>query len=773
MKFVAFLAWLVTFGVIVFLVIQPVSLNTHFVTAMIVIIVIAVLKMFDRRGVLRAIVLALGAAVVLRYVYWRTTSTIPPVTELTNFVPGILLYLAEMYSVLMLFLALFTIADPFDRPRRALSQDDVRPTVDVFVPSLNEGAQFLATTLSAAKQLDYPSDRLAVYLLDDGGTDERREAADPAVAEAARNRRKELQALAHKLGVKYLTRGANINAKAGNLNNGLAHSCGEFVVVFDADHAPARDFLNETLGHFADDERLFLVQTPHFFINPDPLEHNLETWNRMPSENEMFYGVIQKGLDKWNASFFCGSAAVLRRSALEEIGGFAGTSVTEDAETSLELHARGWNSAYVERPMIAGLQPETFANFIGQRSRWCQGMTQILMLRNPLLRPGLSVAQRLSYLSSMCYWLFPLARTIFLFAPLCYLFFGLSIFEASGAEFAGYTITYLAVNVLLQNYLWSGVRWPFISELYETIQSVYLVRALGSVLVSPKRPTFRVTAKGETNRASRISELGAPFYVIFFLLAAGVVAMGWRVVAQPSNADIALVVGGWNLFNLLLMGAALGVVAERRQLRTSQRVAIERPAEIIFGDRVIPARIDDVSITGARILVPANGIRQVRPGDDVVMRFKPAAPLASNELPLTVRSVLRDDAGMALGAEFAVADPKQYALVADLVFADSQEWVRFQAARREGIGVVRGTVEFVQLSLYQTVRGLSYLLTSSAPKGAAEVGGEEERTAPIQRGARVTRFPGADPSAVVTTGNPPAIVAGSAVTRSLNPAVDR
>jgi len=104
----------------------------------------------------------------------------------------------------------------------------------------------------------------------------------------------------------------------------MANSNGDLIAVFDADHAPARDFLKETVGFYAENKRLFLVQTPHFFLNPDPLERNLRTFERMPSENEMFYGIIQRGLDKWNAAFFCGSAALLNRTALNETGGFSG-----------------------------------------------------------------------------------------------------------------------------------------------------------------------------------------------------------------------------------------------------------------------------------------------------------------------------------------------------------------------------------------------------------------------------------------------------------------
>jgi cellulose synthase/poly-beta-1,6-N-acetylglucosamine synthase-like glycosyltransferase len=163
----------------------------------------------------------------------------------------------------------------------------------------------------------------------------------------------------------------------------------------------------------------------------------------MPSENEMFYGIIQRGLDRWNAAFFCGSAALLRREALATNNGFSGKSITEDCETAIELHSRGWNSIYIDKPLVAGLQPVTFASFIGQRTRWAQGMMQILLFSFPLFKSGLSLPQRLCYLSSTLFWLFPLPRMIFLFAPFFYLFLDLQIFTASAGEFAAYTLTYV------------------------------------------------------------------------------------------------------------------------------------------------------------------------------------------------------------------------------------------------------------------------------------------------------------------------------------------
>src|SRR5690606_14306342 len=164
--------------------------------------------------------------------------------------------------------------------------------------------------------MHHPSDKRKIYLLDDGGTDEKRIASPEAV-----QRSELLQEMCRSLGVNYLTRRANKNAKAGNLNAALQHTEGDLVAIFDADHAPTKDFLQHTVGYFTKNPNRVFVQAPHFFINPDPLGLSLNTFDRRASENEMFYGIVQRGLDRWGASVFCGSAALLRRSALEQVVG--------------------------------------------------------------------------------------------------------------------------------------------------------------------------------------------------------------------------------------------------------------------------------------------------------------------------------------------------------------------------------------------------------------------------------------------------------------------
>jgi cellulose synthase (UDP-forming) len=695
---------------IVVVITLPINLQTQLIASITVVTLMAVIKILRGQEMWRLIALAFGTSVVLRYVYWRTTSTLPPINQLENFIPGFLLYLAEMYSVAMLALSLFVVAKPLPhRPSRAASQTKF-PKVDVFVPTYNEDSALLANTLAAAKSMDYPADKFVVWLLDDGSTDQKRNSDKILDARAAVARHEELQALCRDLDVRYLTRARNEHAKAGNLNNGMQHSDGDLIAVFDADHAPARDFLKETVGYFDDDPKLFLVQTPHFFLNPDPVERNLRTFEKMPSENEMFYGIIQRGLDKWNAAFFCGSAAVLSRKALQETDGFSGLSITEDCETALALHSRGWNSVYVDKPLIAGLQPATFASFIGQRSRWAQGMMQILRFRFPLFKGGLSIAQRLCYMSSTLFWLFPFPRTMFLIAPLFYLFFDLEIFTASGGEFLGYTLAYMLVNLMMQNYLYGSFRWPWISELYEYVQTVHLLPAVVSVILNPRKPTFKVTAKDESVLVSRLSEISRPFFVIFAVLLVAFALSIYRFYHEPYKADVTFVVGAWNLLNLIMAGCALGVVSERGEKTATRRVKISRRCDFVVGGEHYPATLENVSAQGARIQAFGFDIHGVAVDTEAAIRFKPYGSESEEELPVAIRNLQSAGEVASVGCRFTPAIARHHHLVADLIFANSNQWSDFQLARRYNPGLFRGTIWFLGMALYQTSRGLLYLV---------------------------------------------------------------
>jgi len=168
-------------------------------------------------------------------------------------------------------------------------------SIDVFITTYNEPVSLVEATARAAIDISYPH---KTWILDDGARDEMREAAE-------------------NLGVGYITRSSNwknrpLHAKAGNLNNALMATTGEFLLILDADQIARPTILDHTLGYF-DDPKVAFVQTPQIF-------GNVSTSDPLGSQAPLFYGPIQQGKDGWNAAYFCGSNAILRREALMQLG---------------------------------------------------------------------------------------------------------------------------------------------------------------------------------------------------------------------------------------------------------------------------------------------------------------------------------------------------------------------------------------------------------------------------------------------------------------------
>jgi cellulose synthase (UDP-forming) len=671
------LMWLLLAAAWLYLAWLPVSVESQAYLAYGVVFALALLKYpAQSHTVLRLAFLSLAAFLTARYFIWRATQTLT-YSDFISFIAALLLFAAELYGGAIYALGLFINVLPLRRKSVPLPADPAQvPTVDVFIPTYNEDPAILETTLLAAINMRYPADKVRVYLLDDGGTEQKQNDPNPDKAAEARKRNATLKAMCNELGAHYLTRARNLGAKAGNINSALQQTHGDLIVIFDADHVPTVDFLERTVGSFVQNPRLFLVQTPHFFINPDPVEHNLQIFGRIPSENEMFYAVIQHGLDFWESSFFCGSAAVLRRAALMEIGGIAGQSITEDAETAMELHARGWASAYIDRPMIAGLQPESYSGFIVQRVRWAQGMVQILLLKNPLSQKGLRWWQRLAYFNSAFFWFFPFARVCFLLAPSAYLVFGLHIYNANFQQFLAYALPHVAAAVIASDFLFGRVRWAFVSELYELAQSIYALSGLLRVIQSPRSPSFLVTPKGEQRDEDFVSELSRPFYLLYLLALASLAFGAWRYFAHPLERDTVLITMAWELFNLVLLNGVMGVLLERKQRRRAPRMpAYERATLHVSGQPPIPCSIADISPLGIRLDFSPNDIPWSE--GDAVLQVCPGTP--GQDILLHLRPQVR--MSHSIGFRFVPRTLTERRHVVALAFGDSERWVRFRQGR--------------------------------------------------------------------------------------------
>ncbi|HUI35658.1 MAG TPA: UDP-forming cellulose synthase catalytic subunit [Stellaceae bacterium] len=547
-------------------VITPLDLVSQALFALLTIVVMLLIRGQPSRGV-TLILITLSIVVSTRYIWWRLTETLQFGSELEAFL-GIGLILAELYAWLVLLLGYIQTAWPLRRPPVAMPDDLAAwPTVDLFIPTYNEPLSVVQNTVLGALSVDYPLDKLKIYILDDG-------------------KREEFREFAEALGVGYITRDNNEHAKAGNLNHALQATNGELLALFDSDHVPTRAFLQLTIGWFLRDPKLSLVQTPHHFYSPDPFERNLRAGTTVPNEGQLFYGLIQDGNDLWNASFFCGSCAVIRRAAVESIGGFAIDTVTEDAHTALRMHRAGWNSAYLRLPLAAGLATERLAIHVGQRMRWARGMTQIFRVDNPVLGRGLSFGQRVCYLNAMLHFFFGLPRFVFLTAPLAFLMFRLNIIAASGLMVIVYAAPHLIHSTVTNSRLQSRYRHSFWGEIYESVLALYILRPTLATLINPKRGKFNVTEKGGLLPNDYFDyKIVRPHLIILgLLIIALIIGVTRWLLSDLADTEVLVLNVAWAIFNLLTIGAAIAVGRETRQLRGSVRLGLEMPSVIYLPD---------------------------------------------------------------------------------------------------------------------------------------------------------------------------------------------
>jgi cellulose synthase (UDP-forming) len=564
---------------------QPFGIMTQFVF----VLLLWSLAMLVRRvpGRLSTIMLiVLSLTVSCRYLWWRYTETLnwdDPV----SLAFGLLLIGAETYSWTVLVLGYFQTLWPLNRhPLSMPDEITVWPSVDILVPTYNEPLSVVKPTIYAAMGIDWPRDKLNIYILDDGTRDEFRE-------------------FAASVGVQYVVRPTHEHAKAGNINHALKTRCqSEYVAIFDCDHVPTRSFLQMTMGWFLKDKQLAMLQTPHHFFSPDPFERNLGRFRQTPNEGSLFYGLVQDGNDTWDAAFFCGSCAVLRRTALDEIGGIAVETVTEDAHTSLRLHRRGYTSAYIRIPQAAGLATESLSAHIGQRIRWARGMVQIFRLDNPLFGKGLKLVQRLCYANAMLHFLAGIPRLIFLLAPLAFLLCHAYIIYAPALAIAIYVLPHMLHTSLTNSRIQGRWRHSFWSEVYETVLAWYIARPTTVALFNPHKGKFNVTAKGGLVEKRHLDwVITKPYMFLVLLNLAGIVMAFWRMAYGPSNEILTIWVSLiWVLYNMIILGGAVAVSVEARQIREAHRVEIAMPAAIAREDgHMVPCTLRDYSDGGVGV----------------------------------------------------------------------------------------------------------------------------------------------------------------------------
>ncbi|WP_017325064.1 glycosyltransferase family 2 protein [Synechococcus sp. PCC 7336] len=549
---------------------------------------------------LHLFLIALSLLTTMRYLYYRVVYTLN-FANIPDGIASVLLFSAELYAIVMLLLSFFQTLRIKHRPSIPLDEakQDEWPKVDVYIPTYNEDVEIVRKTVLAALALDYPQHKKGVYILDDG------RAAKYA------SRRKELYAMCDEISadpdhpgiVEMMTRDDNSHAKAGNINQTFPKTKGELVLILDCDHMPARSLLKEVVGFF-NNEQLALVQTPHWFFNPDPFERNLLTRGKIPVNNELFYKVLQKGNDFWNATFFCGSAAVIRKEYVLQVGGIAVETVTEDCHTAFRLHSLGYKSFYYDKIMVAGLAPELLSAYVGQQVRWARGMAQILRTENPLINPklNLTIAQRLCYFSATFCFFYGIPRLIYAVVPTLYLLFGINPIRGLGVETLLYALPHIILSLNANHIVHKHVRYSWWNELFEFVLAFQTAYVTFMAVINPSLGSFNVTDKGMLVTQRNFDWQSARYLLwLLGLIGVAICAVPFWILLRPEDIEATLVNAAWCAFNLVLLGGGVLVCLEQAQLRESHRLNRKLEATIFGPGRQWQGYTLDVSETGARI----------------------------------------------------------------------------------------------------------------------------------------------------------------------------
>jgi cellulose synthase (UDP-forming) len=531
-----------------------------------------------RELVTRAVaVLALTVTTV--YLVWRVAVTV----DLAVWWLSVPLYLLELHAAAGLGLYVFSLWDVHAGPRtRPVRETPLR--VAVLIPTWNEPPEVLAPTIAAAVALQPVHE---TWVLDDGN-------------------RPHIAGLAADLGARYLRRPDRRHAKAGNLNHALEVVQADVVAVLDADHVARPDFLVNTLGYF-DDPRVALVQTPQDFYNLESFEHSRTAARDGFNEQSLFYRAILPGKNRWQAAFWCGTNALLRVSALKQVGGVATGTVTEDIHTTIRLHAAGWRTIYHNEVLARGLAAAGASQYLLQRHRWGTGAMQVLRADNPLTVRGLTWPQRLAYAFTLFGWFDAWRSLGYLLVPIAVLLTGAIPIRAPLGTFA---VAFAVTFTLQQLALWllgRGWQRPWLAILFDLVRLPSNLAAT-MTLLGRRTTQFKVTPKGRTGERPHRAQ--PPLILSAVVVVSGLTTV-WFVATIAGRTPLhygvraaAFAAAGWLAFNLVLVAAAIARIRAIRygaERRASVRFPVTLPAQLDG----VACTATDLSMTGARISAPS------------------------------------------------------------------------------------------------------------------------------------------------------------------------
>jgi cellulose synthase (UDP-forming) len=543
----------------------------------------------------RATVCYLSAIAALVYIDWRVEHLSqllgePATSSLWSWIFALaeFLCLAE-FLVFMLLMSRSRdngrLAAEYERKLRSGRQSDL-PEVDVWIATYDEEWTILEKTLVGALHIDYPREKFRIWVLDDG-------------------RRDWLRDRCRELGVEHVTRPDNKGKKAGNHNHALQVTRAPFILSLDADFVPFPNIIFRLLGFF-EDPSVGIVQTPQTYYNTDVIRKNLRL-HLAPDELAFFYREIQPARDAWDAAFYCGSCAVLRRSALQCIGGFVTETDIEDQATSVKLLANGYKTRFLNETLSVGLAAESSAVFHDQRNRWCRGSIQLVFTSFGPFGRGLNLWQRLFFVQTP--WIvWSVAPIIFYLTPALLWLFGWNVYsQAEPNDVLLIPLLLFAAICVSMGWL-SRLHWvPVLSAASQIFMAFELAPTAVLAFLKPfGKPLIKimpVTPKGASASLQRIDL--RTFSLLLGLTLVTLSAFLYSILTDyipvhHSTSMIAL--SFWTLYTLSITSIACLMCIELPYRQAEERFRVSQPVRIMLTDGGSECGVAlDVSLTGARI----------------------------------------------------------------------------------------------------------------------------------------------------------------------------
>lgn len=517
------------------------------------------------------------------YLIWRIFFTIPFGYGIVSIIAALALLIVEILGMFEAAIHYYNMSN-IEYPKRTEVDESLFQEVDVFIATYNEPVELLYKTINGCNNMDYPDkSKVHIYLCDDGN-------------------RPEMAKLAKSLGINYLSRNERKYAKAGNLNNAMAHSTSPLIVTFDADMIPMHDFLTACVPYFLSEEKIGFIQTPQSFYNPDLFQYNLFSEGRIPNEQNYFYRDVQISRNKSNSVIYGGTNTIILREALESAGGFYTKAITEDFATGLYIQSKGYKCYAINEVHASGLSPSDLKSLVKQRDRWARGCIQTGRKLNILFKKGLKLEQKLSYISAIYYWYSGIKRLIYIMSPILFAVFGVVVVKCTFIQVILFWLPmYLFSNSTLKN-LSRGIRSTKWTNIYETVLFPSLIIPVILETFGITKSKFAVTKKERVDDDKKYRFKKAIPHMFFAVLSViGIInCIRWTFY---SNSIFYTVVLFWlvvNFYNILM---SLFFMLGRKMYRKVERFPAVMDCVISYDHNRFQCKTIDISENGIAVFM--------------------------------------------------------------------------------------------------------------------------------------------------------------------------